>query len=78
MAFEELNDQGSNTTVFRAWNTVSTSLHDQTTHTDIRGSNLDDTSMYGIFQKLAQCAPLSDYEENTQQTWSVTLLAPDA
>ena len=31
IAFEELNDEGSDTTVFRAWNTVSTSLHDQTT-----------------------------------------------
>ena len=33
IAFEEdLNDEGSHTTVFRAWNNVSTSLHDQTTH----------------------------------------------
>ena len=30
--FEESNDEGSDTTVFRAWNTVSTSLHDQTRH----------------------------------------------
>ena len=32
IAFEELNDEGSHTTVFCAWNNVSTSLHDQTTH----------------------------------------------
>ena len=32
MAFEELNDKGSHTTVFRAWNNVSKFLHDQTTH----------------------------------------------
>ena len=32
MAFEGLNDEGSHTTVFRDWNNVSTSLHDQTTH----------------------------------------------
>ena len=32
IAFEELNDEGTLTTVFRAWNNVSTSLHDQTTH----------------------------------------------
>ena len=32
--------------------------------------------MHGIFQKLAQCAPLSGYKENTQKI--VTLLAPDA
>ena len=32
IAFEELNDEGSDTTVFRAWGNVSTSLHDQTTH----------------------------------------------
>ena len=34
--------------------------------------------MHGVFQKLAQCVPLSGYEENTQRAWSVTLLAPDA
>ena len=34
--------------------------------------------MHCIFQKLAQCAPLSGQEENKQRTWSVTLLAPDA
>ena len=33
--------------------------------------------MHGIFQKLAQCAPLIGYEENTQQIWSVTLLAAE-
>ena len=33
--------------------------------------------MHGIFQKLAQCAPLSGYKENTWQIWSVTLLAPN-
>ena len=46
ITFEELNDEGSDTTVFRAWNTVSTSLHDQTTHrqtVDLGGSDLDDT-----------------------------------
>ena len=32
IAFEELNDKGSHTTVFRAWNNVSTFLHNQTTH----------------------------------------------
>ena len=32
IAFEELNDEGSDTTVFRAWNTVTTCLHDQTTY----------------------------------------------
>ena len=31
IAFKGLNDEGSHTTVFRAWNNVSTSLHDQTT-----------------------------------------------
>ena len=30
IAFDELNDEGSDT-LLRAWNTVSTSLHDQTT-----------------------------------------------
>ena len=30
MTFEKLNDEGSHTTVFRAWNNVSTFLHDQT------------------------------------------------
>ena len=34
--------------------------------------------MHCIFQELAQCEPLSGYEENPQRTWSVTLLAPDA
>ena len=32
IAFEELNDGGSHTTVFCAWNNVSTFLHYQTTH----------------------------------------------
>ena len=31
-AFEGLNHEGSHTTVFRAWNNVSTSLHDPATH----------------------------------------------
>ena len=31
-AFKGLNDEGSHTTVFRAWHNVSTSLHDQATH----------------------------------------------
>ena len=31
-AFEEFNDEGSDTTVFRAWDNVSTPFHDQTTH----------------------------------------------
>ena len=31
IAFEELNDEGSHTTVFPAWNNVSAFLHDQTT-----------------------------------------------
>ena len=31
IAFEELNDEGSRTAVFRAWNNVSTFLNDQTT-----------------------------------------------
>ena len=35
IAFEELNDERSVTTVFRAWNTVSTFLH-QTTHRQSR------------------------------------------
>ena len=44
IAFEELNDEGSHTTMFRAWNNVSTALHDQTTQTvDLGGSDLDDT-----------------------------------
>ena len=30
--FKVLNDEGSDTTVFRTWNTVSTSLHHQTRH----------------------------------------------
>ena len=51
-------------------------------HTDSRsgklGSKLYYYIMHGIFQKLVQCAPLIGYEENTQQTWPVTLLAPDA
>ena len=47
-------------------------------HTDSRDSDLNDIIMHGISQKLAQCAPLSGYEENTQQACSVTLLAPDA
>ena len=32
IAFEELTNGGSHTTVFRAWNNVSTSLNDQVTH----------------------------------------------
>ena len=32
IAFEEFVDEGSDTTVFCAWNTVSTSLRYQTTH----------------------------------------------
>ena len=32
IAFEDLSDEGSDTTVLRAWNTVRMSLHDQTTH----------------------------------------------
>ena len=31
MSFEELNDEGSHTTVFHACKNVSTSLHDQAT-----------------------------------------------
>ena len=69
LAFEGLNDEGS----------ACTFLHDQTTHTvGMRGSDLDDSIMHYIFHELVQCAPLSGYEENTQQIWSVTLLAPDA
>ena len=32
IALEELSDEDSDTTVFRAWNTASMCLHDQTTH----------------------------------------------
>ena len=32
IAIEELNDEGSDTIVFRVWNTISTSLHDQIIH----------------------------------------------
>ena len=81
LVFEELNDEGSHTTVFRAWNNVSTSLHDQTTHSQSIWEAriwIYYYIMHCIFQKLAQCAPFSGYEENTKRAWSVTLLAPDA
>ena len=49
---------------------------------DLGGSDQDDSIIYlvmhCILQRLAQCASLSGYEEDTQRTWSVTLLAPDA
>ena len=56
---------------------------DNTQTVDLGGSDQDGTIvlrsiMHCIFQKLAQCAPLSSYKENTQRIWSVTLLAPDA
>ena len=51
-------------------------------HTDSRSGRLESRwyyyIMHCIFQNLAQCASLSGYEEDTQRTWSVTLLAPDA
>ena len=44
ITFEEFNDEGSHTTVFRAWNNVSTFLNDQATHrVDLGGSDQDDT-----------------------------------
>ena len=44
IALKELNDEGSHITVFRGWNNVSTTLHDQTTQTvDLGGSDQDDT-----------------------------------
>ena len=55
VTFEELNDEGSDTTVFRTWNTVSTSLHDQTTQTvDLGGSDLCQYTAFCI----SACVPL--------------------
>ena len=36
--------------------------------------NIHVNILHCIFQKLAHCARLSGYEENTQRTWSTTLL----
>ena len=62
--------------------TTSARLSTIRQHTDSRsgrlGFRLYYYIMHCILQKLAQCSPLSGYEENTQRTWSVTLLSPDA
>ena len=61
--------------------TTSARLSTIRQHTDSRfgrlGSRLYHYIMHCIFQKkLAQSAPLSVYQVNTQRTWSVTSLAP--
>ena len=62
--------------------TTSARLSTVRQHIDSRsgrlGSRLYYYIMHCIFQKLAQCASLIGYEENTQRTWSVTLLVQDA
>ena len=78
IAFEELNDDGSNT-VFHASNTVGKSLHDQNIHTQtvgLRAPDLD-TIMHGVAEAGSVRASQGLRRENA--AYMVTpLLAVDA
>ena len=64
--------KASHTTVIRAWNNVSTFLHDQTTHRQsIWEARIKMILLYHAMyiSEAGSVRVLSGYEEDTQRTW---------